>query len=258
MDKQTAKEILAAYRQNGADAENENFRDALQLCQRDPEMSKWFESQTAFDSSFSDALDSIRPPAASKSALLATVRFENESEPIKLKPRFQWWRLTMAAAALFALSFVTFQLFDTESRLTSAYVAEAYLFGIVSELANHAFPLEKTGRDLSVLQDWLVAQGAPSPRSVPASLTQHAIPAGCRTFELEGGLKVSLVCYLHDNQLVHVFVMDRDSLPGLEFDERSWQQRDGWQMYAWSEGNSLMTIASQIPMDSLSALIEEV
>lgn len=258
MDTQTAKEILSAYRQNSADARDENFREALDLCQRDPEMREWLDSQTNFDRNFSNAIDALRPPSGSKAALLATLSFENETteEARAYKRPFHWWRLTMAAAALVTLSLVSFQLLDPSNKSPATIqIADASIFGIVSQLAKQALPLQKLSQDLPALQDWLTSQGAPVAASLSSRIGQNATPAGCRIFELENGRKVSLICYQSDGQLVHVFTMDRSRLEDEAFPERAWQTRDGWQLYAWSEGDSVSTIASKLPIESLEALV---
>lgn len=258
MDKQTAKEILSTYRQNSEDASDENFREALDLCQRDPEMREWLDGQTTFDGNLASALDAIRPPSGSKAALLATLSFETETsdEGRVSKRPFHWWRLTMAAAALVAVSLVSFQLVERKPKSQPAIqVADASVFGIATQLANQALPLQKMSQDLPELQNWLTSQGAPVTASLQSRIGQNAIPAGCRVFELEDGRKVSLMCYQSDGQLVHVFTMDRSSLEDETFPERAWQTRDSWQLYAWSEGASITTVASQLPIETLEELV---
>src|SRR4029079_15043537 len=47
MNTQQAKEILSLYRPGTADAEDPSFAEALRLCERDPELERWFSEHCA-------------------------------------------------------------------------------------------------------------------------------------------------------------------------------------------------------------------
>lgn len=260
MDKHTAKEILSAYRSNGADATDDNLADALNFSQRDPEMKQWFESERAFDQSFSASLKDIKGPEAGKKAILATAIFENvktPDEPIELDSKvvsINWWRYTAIAALLALAALFSFQHISSQDPDLASVASNSWLDS-VRLLADSALPLDKRGDEVAQLQDWLTNEGAPFANTLPASLTMETDLAGCRVFDLPNGEKASLLCFTQGSDFVHVFVVRKSDLKNQSVPEQSWERKGDWNLFAWSEGDMLMTVASKMPTEKITPLL---
>src|SRR5215471_10678599 len=90
-----AKFLLSAYRHNGADAQDPIFRDALEQAARDPDLAAWFANQRSFDALLCEKLNSLRPPASLKPAILSGMYSGGAS-----KHRFPLGRFLGLAAVL--------------------------------------------------------------------------------------------------------------------------------------------------------------
>lgn len=72
MNNEEAKYILQAYRLNGQDAQDPQFREALEQLKRDPELARWFAEERAIDSRIGAKLKAgIKAPVNLKALLLA-------------------------------------------------------------------------------------------------------------------------------------------------------------------------------------------
>lgn len=256
MDKQTAKEILSAYRANGSDASDENFDEALSLCRSDPEMNYWLKTETDFDSTFTKAIADIPAPTEGKSSLLATVSFETE-RPRSRKALFGWWSISIAAAAVITLSLMGPSILKTNTASIQEQIAGVDFMQSLQVLSDQALPLDQISDNLPRLQDWLAQHGAPPAAQLPASLVAKAKLAGCRSFEIGGGQKASLICFTSDGELVHLFTFEGIRNMGQSIPERTWKKRGDWNLYAWIEGTTVMAIASELPVNTLESLIGE-
>jgi hypothetical protein len=98
MNNQEAKFILGAYRPSGRDATNPAFADALRQAESDPALTTWFARSRALDTAVAEKLESIRPPAGLREAILAGAKMSRpEASP------FRSVRVALAAAAMLAL-----------------------------------------------------------------------------------------------------------------------------------------------------------
>lgn len=73
MDKEHAKFILDSFRPDGADANNPEFSEALQLAAEDRELGSWLSQQRAHDSAFSEALYSAEIPDGLREEIMAAI-----------------------------------------------------------------------------------------------------------------------------------------------------------------------------------------
>lgn len=82
MNNESAKEILSAYRPDGSDAQNEIFKQALEQCQRDPELRAWFTDQIQIDASMVRGLRDIHihSPEEAKQAMPLDHRSDDRAE----------------------------------------------------------------------------------------------------------------------------------------------------------------------------------
>lgn len=63
MDKERAKFILGSFRPDGADADDRDFAEALELAVRDRDLGGWLAAERMLDAEFSRALANVEPPA---------------------------------------------------------------------------------------------------------------------------------------------------------------------------------------------------
>lgn len=70
MDELHAKLILSSFRPNGADADQHDFAEALQLALREPRLGEWLASERAFDACFAEALSAVPLPGALREDIL--------------------------------------------------------------------------------------------------------------------------------------------------------------------------------------------
>ena len=248
MDNLTAKEILSAYRANGADAQDPNFEETLEQCRKDPEMEAWFESEQAFDRRMVRAFESIRGPVEGKQSILSTVSF-SQADAGGLNRRS--WLKGFIALGVAALLLISLSIFSIAQNSKGQFDESNFS---LTDLANSAMPLQFKASDPSELKSWLANQGAPHPAQLP-DVFEGARTAGCKVFLGRDGSKISLICYEIDGQIVHVFSFDDHSRNLLQRPENEWWQEDGWNMVALNHGSCPIALATRGSKDLLQAYL---
>ncbi|TVR52130.1 MAG: hypothetical protein EA425_05690 [Puniceicoccaceae bacterium] len=248
MDNHTAKEILSAYRPNGADAEDPNFRAALQHCERDPAMKAWLADQEQFDRRFADALADIRGPAKGRESILATLPFSREVTAAAGNRR-SWLKFTaLGLAALLVLSAVYMG-----SLLRLGPSLEPGEFAL-SRLAGSIVLLDYRASDVTSLQTWLHDRGAPVPGSLPEALAL-ASAVGCKVFSNDRGGQISVLCVKIEGNLVHIFVFDDQTRDLLDAPRGQWWQENNYNLIAWEDNATVMAVATRAEPLLLPALL---
>lgn len=239
MDNTTAKEILAAYRHDGADAADPRFAEALAQCARDPALKAWFDEERARDESMARALRSVRAPEGGKRALLGTATFDRAETSVHRSSRrwFGFGGLGMAALFLIGVAFFALSVQRPAPALDPAGFAMA-------DLADAAMPFDYAAADAVALKNWLAAQGAPVPPTLPAALSA-ASAAGCKVFEDGAGGKISLLCFEAGGEIVHLFVFDERTRRLLDGPRGEWWRDGGWNFMAFEEDTVLLALATQ-------------
>lgn len=204
MNRDEAKYLLSAYRPDGQDASDPQFREALELLKIDPELAHWFAEERALDRAIAAKLAAFPVPPQLKHQLLAARKI--------VRPAASWWQrpawITAAAAAV-TLALALLALSWPAARRAQLADFRAYLGAVA---AGHAGDLERI-RDLPAVRQWLGEHGAPDDFVLPAGLA--GLPSlGCRVLEWNGH-PVAFVCFeLPNQERVHLFVLDRQALPG--------------------------------------------
>lgn len=248
MDNLTAKEILSAYRSNGADANDENFRAALEQCRNDPEMKTWLEEQQAFDRKVAAALRSIHGPEEGKHAILGTLPFEQTSSKPG-KPRRRW--IAFFSAGVAALLMLSVLILNLIPGTDPSFDRDTFA---LANLAREATPFDYRGQDTDALVSWLSEQGAPSPKDLPEAF-KLASAAGCRIFTDGQGGQISLLCLEIDSQIVHVFVFDDQTRQLLTALRNQWWQEDEWNMMAYEHESDLLAIVTQADPQTVDQIL---
>ena len=134
----------------------------------------------------------------------------------------------------------------------------------VARFTRQALDIKEQGRialaakntDPTQLRKWLEERGAPHDFVLPPGL-QGVASIGCQSFDL-GGTKVSLICFdLGNNQVAHLFVVEKSaladaspsSLPQLHDD-------NGFAFATWSAGSkSYVLTGDHVSKEMLQKLI---
>lgn len=243
MDNLSAKEILSAYRANGADAQDPLFREALDQCRHDPSLQSWLRDQQAFDSRMSARLKSFCAPDSEKEALLATL-------PLTRPPSF-WQRsvrrmFPLAAALILGLGLLVYRARAPDLTWETGSLS-------VSSLSRASRSLDYRAEDALSMNAWLVEQGAPVPESLPL-LLQEAVGNGCKLFDDGRDNVISMLCFTIGNELVHVFVFDEHTRHYVDLNAERWQNERGWHLRALPQGDLLLAVATRGDTGALASL----
>ena len=202
---QDAKLVLSAYRPNGADARDPFFDEALDQAKQDPQLTKWFERQRAFDDVIASKLRFIEPPTGLHSAILTGLRTFTVNRRRPVAPR-----LALAAVLLVAmLVLAQVWLFtpSTRDRLNE------FCSDCLAQL-NPTLQLDLESPDLLQTQEFIQTRQAPTAPAIPAPAAT-LLTAGCKTFAWNVQ-QVSLTCFkLPSGERLYLFVTDQKA-----FDDR--------------------------------------
>jgi len=203
MDNEQAKFILSAYRPGGRDADDPQFREALDWARRDPELAEWFEEQRANDASIASALRTAPIPPDLKQSILA-------AKAVVAPARWQRRSAALAWAACLALLLSLGGLWLRANSGHAAYHRD--MVQAVVDLDS----LDFHDQDLNRIDEWLDQRPTPSDFTMPAKL-RNLSGFGCRVIEWKGK-QVTLIC-LNDiskglQDKVHLLVINAADLPG--------------------------------------------
>lgn len=231
MNRQQAKLILAAYRPNGADASDPRFAEALDVARNDPELAAWFARQRRFDSAVAAKLNSLMPPPELRDLIAVGLRFER---------RRKKWRWLLAAAAMFALG--TAAIVTREWRSRESFTDAGLIMFATNYVAN-GIALQNQSNDSGKIEQWLVAQHAPLPASLP--LDQKDLRSlGCRTLSFQGRT-LTLLCFENGREF-HLFIARRSDFPQVapEIKPRLQSTAAGWCAAEWSDMDHVFVLVS--------------
>lgn len=242
MNNENAKFVLQAYRANGADASDPEFRAALEQARQDPELAQWLEKQLAFDRAVGAKLRSIQPPADLRQTILAGAEVAQQTKR-------SWWYqprwVAIAAALILSLSVGTFGLLNTRADAAETFPVFA------TDYVTSGFFLKEHSADLGKLRQWLLERNAPIPSEIPAGFAELR-SLGCKTLDYRGK-QVSLICF-GEGKEYHLFVAKRSDFPEFAGSENlQFFVRSGHASATWSDTNNHYVVVTD---DSLKALME--
>ena len=91
MDKDKAKFVLQSFRPDGADTQDVDFAEALQLATEDRELGEWLVRERAFDAEFAEALARVDLPAGLReNVLLAMVQDGGDFPKVDMVEEGKW------------------------------------------------------------------------------------------------------------------------------------------------------------------------
>ena len=250
MNNETAKEILSAYRPNGQDATDPSFREALEQAERDPELRAWFERERQRDQAIASLIGQHPVHGNNKQALLAMVKV---AQPLRLKT-FPWRWLALAACAVFGFGLIGLRYFNSSPSPT---VPMSVASGLPTRLAGWAdgiSTLDHPSTNVAEIQAWLKNTGAPSPVTLQKSLADIP-PLGCERIPTTDGVAVSVICFMDQGHLVHLFVLNGAANLPQGYPDHSWVSAHGWNSYVWKDGNQVFALVSKASPKDLTGLV---
>lgn len=247
MNREEAKYLLSAYRVGGQDAGDPQFLEALEMLKVDPELADWFAREQALDRNVAEKFASSPVPPDLKSRLLA-------GRKIVALPRW-WlkpaWLATAAACAVLALILATFSHRSFSKPRFGEF--RSYVGAVAGDKTEH---LELMSQDLTAVRGWLNNRNAPDSFVIPAGLNGRP-SMGCRVLDWSGS-KVSFVCFeLGNNQMVHLFVVDRKAMRGCPSsgDVQVAALRNGITTLSWSDDRRAYVLAGYVSEQELRKLL---
>jgi hypothetical protein len=234
MDNATAKNMLSAYRSNGADSTDPVFKVALDQCANDPDLRDWFDGERDFDQRMVRSLAEIRPPANGKEEVLSTASLNMRKKPLYM-PRWSLWVLPLAAMLVIGL--FLFSAFRPDPVVWEP--GEFNLASLVSGLHH----LDFQSKSVVELKQFLEDRGAPTPDSLP-ELLASALGHGCTILEDGKGNQISLMCFRMENQYVHVYVFTEKTRPYLDLPEDKWHKEKGWNLRRLEQNGYTLAVAT--------------
>ncbi|MEW6306450.1 MAG: hypothetical protein AB1705_23535 [Verrucomicrobiota bacterium] len=235
MDSREARFILQAYRPNGQDAHDPQFREALALVEKDPELRQWFHEQQAIDAAISAKLKAAPVPAELKDNILTGTKVIPQNKV--------WWRQALVATAACLLIAVAgvrlwrqfqpipsytdpldilgyssgFELMDgcaapitleTSPKFTRYCVDMVKFLGQLDHL-------DKLSNNPQELRQWLAKSKGHADFVLPAGLSRQP-PQGCRVLDWNGK-RVTLMCFNPGtgqfDKKVHLLIINRADAP---------------------------------------------
>jgi len=285
MNHQEAKNILQLYRPNGADANDSDFAEALQLAEENEALKAWFESEVAFDQAFAGKLTAITPPAGFRERILAEApRQDQELNSQKVV----WWQSAApwsAAACFLLLGIIGILLFknpeqlrpDSQTAITSNVSKQAQpalqpaLSSTISKQAKSSVPalahyvatmtahaknisrLDYRGNELAALRAFLDEQQSPVPSTIPVKIS--ALPGiGCVSLSYENQ-PVSMICFRGD-KVYHLYVTANQGLPIADNSSDPVYHQSGSQSSAtWIKNEQLYMLTVEGSKNDLAQLL---
>jgi hypothetical protein len=240
MNRAEAKFILRAYRADGQDASDPQFREALELVKHDPELAQWFAEEQALDLRIANKVRAFPVPPDLKSQLLAARKV------VQLPV---WWRRPAwraAAAGLVLLIGISAFLFvqATRTNFPKEQTSFAQYRDTMADFAgNKLWRLDLKTRDVKEIRQWLTQKNAHGDLLLPAGLDGRP-GVGCRVLNWSGKT-VSLVCFeLQNHQIAHLLVIDQDAFQDAPATP-VFDQTGALATMSWSQGGKAYMLVSK-------------
>ena len=242
-----AKEILSGYRPGTEDEHDPFFAQALEFTRENPDLAQWFAGEQAFDLAISRKIQEGDAPFGLRTALLAAAR-------TRTSERFSWtWPRVLAMA--FGTALLT--LLATIG-LMNHFQSHGGMGEYRDEMVSFVnvpptLPL-KTG-DMQEIRSRLADQAHLAGVEFPKGVMQ--LPAlGCRSLFFRGH-QVGLVCFRRqDNQLVHVFVIDKNAFATSALPREMHYKQDGpWGTAMWMKGDMVYLLATTGDRQTVESLL---
>jgi len=253
MTNDQAKDTLRLYRPGTADAADPAFVEALELCEREPELKKWFAEHCALYAALRLKFKQITVPEGFKEQIIA----ERRVHAVPL-----WQRAVLAVGALAALvllaSTIRRNWRPAEPGDFAAY--RSYMDGF----AQRAYGMDTNTTDLNDIRTYFAQKNAIADYVLPASLEQNAKAAGCVAMTWHGK-NVSMICFQSGRPLkpnndsdLWLFITDRSTTPDNPTSPTPhFEKVNGLITASWTVGNRTYVLAAEGDEQFLSKFVSD-
>jgi uncharacterized membrane protein YbaN (DUF454 family) len=231
VNRQEAKTILALYRPGSAEADDPEFKEAMQLAERDPELRHWFEQHRAFQEAMREKFRRLDVPADLKRSILAKNKI--------IAPHVWWRHPAWLAAAAAIVVLMGLSAFWRESRRGDQFAD--YRARMV-RTALRQYRMDIVTNDLNQIRQFLSTNGAPADYVLAKGLKPLAATgAGLLRW---GNSPVSMLCFDRgDQQMLFLFVVNRAAVKGAPPAAPQLLKVYDLQTVSWSQGSNAYILA---------------
>ena len=243
MSNSEAKFILSAYRPNGRDAATPAFIDALKQAERDPELGAWFVRSRAHDSAIAAKIESIRPPAGLREAILAGAKVSRKPAA---RPFWQHPGLVAAAAVVAIALGLTMTSRQYKAKAADSEMAQFALDDMVhGKHGGH-------GAETGALSHWLSTAATPLSASMPVNFDVLK-STGCRTLSVAGH-DVMEVCFERSGAEFHLYVARLGDVHSSEHGPDYVSDAEG-SAASWADSRYAYTLVTAASVNTLKRLL---
>jgi hypothetical protein len=204
MDSQRAREILLLYRPDSIDANDPEFREALEQTKRDPELGQWFEAHCARQALIRDQFRRLSVPEGLRERLIEQAG-NRRVVALWRRPVFQ--TLAAAAAIVLLIGAIYFRATTGEVNTFAAYRNR-----MVRQTQRMYPTMDMVTNNPAALRQYLASKQWPADYVLPKPIEKLAA-IGCAALQWNSN-HVSLVCFDAGNQRdLYLFVMTRGQMP---------------------------------------------
>lgn len=214
MNSDQAKEILLLCRPHAGDGQDPQVREALELAQRDPELSHWLELHQARQSALRDKFRQIPVPEGLKEQIIS-----EHAASLRRAPRFRQWAVVMAPLViLFVVLAVGLVLHRRPADDTLAIFQQQ-----MAGFALRGYAMDLLTNDPAQIRAYLEQRQSPADYTLTGPLKQTA-QSGCA---VEGwqATRVSMICFQTGRPLppgsqsdLWLFVVDQNTVKNAPSD----------------------------------------
>ena len=231
MNSQEAKRILTLYRPGSALEEEPEFKEALELTSRDPELRQWFDQHCAFQEAMREKFRQLEVPADLKDSILAKTKIV--APPV-------WWRhpAWLAAAAAIVI-LIGLSAFWPEPRRGDQFAD----FGArMVRTVLRQYRMDMVTNDLNQIRRFHATNGAPADYLLPKGLERLLVTgAGLLRW---ADKRVSMVCFDRgDQQMLFLFVVKRAAVKGAPPTTPQLAKVHNLQTVSWSQADNAYLLA---------------
>jgi hypothetical protein len=243
MTPEEAKLVLLRFRSFELDGGDPEARKALELCEADPELKRWFEEQHRFNQDAARALRGIPVPAELKREIL-------ESRKI-LKPTWNWRVLAIAASLALILGGLIFWTARPRRDNSFADFRERML-----SFAIRQYSMDILTNDQQAVRAYLARSGAPADFPLPNGLASRpAKGGGALSWENH---PVGMLCFAGPkNETLFLFVMDATAVRGAPKTPVEFGRFHRLETAEWSEQGKVFVLAAEIGQPLLKEMVDQ-
>jgi hypothetical protein len=242
MTNDQAKEILQLYRPGTADAADPAFAEALELCERNPDLKNWFGNHCALYSALRSKFKQIAVPEGLKEQIIAERRVRTAA-PL-------WQRAVIAVGAVAVVVMVVFNL--VQNHLPGERIDFGAYRDYMGRVASASYGMDLNSTDLDQIRLFFAQKNAVADYVLPDSLKSNAKAVGCVATTWQGK-EVSMICFRSGRQLppgresdLWLFISDRTIAKGAPSANTPAFHRENEMVSAsWTVGNRTYVLTAQ-------------